>query len=190
MKMGKIKIRFILVAVVAIMLSFVNQSTLAYYQTVGRATNVITSGDFEYIVRERTDWGMDFPSEGVYVHPGDVVSKEVTIENNCSHPFYVRVKLVYGVNSEELSSEDCFKVNINSEYWEEHDGWFYYKDVVEPGVTTPYVFSHVEIVGSKVDNRYIGKTLSLTVKSQIVQSRNNTLENGKTYTASGWPSEV
>ena len=61
--------------------------------------------------------------------------------------------------------------------------------VVEPGATTPHVFSHVEIVGSKVDNRYIGKTLTLTVKAQAVQSENNPITDGDPSTAFGWPAE-
>ena len=60
---------------------------------------------------------------------------------------------------------------------------------MEPGETTPQVFSHVEIVGDKVDNRYIGKTLTLTVVAQAVQSENNPITGGETYTASGWPKE-
>jgi hypothetical protein len=127
--------------------------------------------------------------DGMYILPGDVVSKEVRIESDCEHPFYLRVKMVYAVNSETLSADDCFKLNVNKEYWEYHDGWYYYKDIVEPGETTPYVFSHVEVVRAKVDNRYIGKTLTLTVNAQAVQSENNPIADGKAYTALGWPAE-
>ena len=99
------------------------------------------------------------------------------------------MKIVYGVDSKELSAEDCFKLNINEKYWELHDGWYYYKGIVNPGETTPNVFSHVEIVGSKVDNSYIGKTLTLSVVAHAVQSENNPITGGNVYTASGWPKE-
>ena len=187
--MGKIKFRIFIVALVAAMMTFISQSTVAYYQVVGKATNIITSGGIQFIIREMTDQGTEFPKEGVYIVPGDIVSKEVTIESDCNHPFYLRVKLVYDIDSKELSAEDCFKLNINEEYWEYYDGWYYYTNIVEPGDTTPYVFSHVEIVGSKVDNNYLGKTLALTVDAQAVQSENNPLTDGKIYTASGWPKE-
>ena len=117
------------------------------------------------------------------------MSKEVSIENDCAHPFYLRVKMVYGTDALDLSAEDCLKLNINSEYWQLHDGWYYYKDVVNPGETTANVFSHVEIVGSKVQTNHIGKTLSLTVNAQAVQSENNPITDGNIYTASGWPKE-
>ncbi len=185
--MGKIKLRMAVIAIAAIILTFFTQSSLAYYSTVGKATNVITSGDIRFIIHEKTDQGTEFPREGVYIVPGDIVSKKVSIENDCTHPFYLRVKIVYGVNSQVLSSEDCFKLNINEENWELVDGWYYYKGVVNPKETTPNVFSHVEIVGSKVDNSYIGKTLTLSVIAQAVQSENNPIQDGKTYTAHGWP---
>ena len=187
--LGKVKIKITVIALVAVLLTFFSQGTLAYYSTVGKATNVVTSGNIRFIIHEMTDQGKEFPKDGVYIVPGDVVSKEVTIESDCEHPFYLRVKIVYGVNSTELSAEDCFKLNINSQYWELHDGWYYYKGIVSPGETTPQVFSHVEIVGSKVDNSYLGKTLTLTVKAQAVQSENNPISGGNTYTASGWPKE-
>ncbi len=187
--MGKTKLKIFVIAIVMSLTAFVSTSTLAYFQNARIAANVVTSGNIQFIIHEMTDQGKEFPKEGVYVIPGDIVSKEVTIESDCGHPFYLRVKMIYGVSSEELSAEDCFKLNINTEHWELHDGWYYYKNVVEPGQTTPHVFSHVEMVGSKISTSYIGKVLTLTVKAQAVQSENNPIEDGKTYTASGWPAE-
>lgn len=186
-KMGKIKMKLAALALVALLLTFFSQGTLAYYTTVGLATNVVTSGDIRLLIHETTDQGTPFPQEGVYIIPGDVVSKQVSVENDCDHPFYLRVKIVYGINSQELPSEECFKLDIDGENWKLHDGWYYYTGILQPGQTTPNVFSHVEIVGAKVDNRYIGKTLTLTVKAQAVQSENNPLTGTETYTASGWP---
>ena len=188
--LGKIKIKIFILSLVLVLMSFISVSTLAYYQTVGKTTNVVTSGNIKFLVHETTDQGKEFPKEGVYVIPGDIVSKKVSIESDCEHPFYLRVKLVYGVNSTELSAEDCFKLNINENNWEFHEGWYYYTDIVKPNETTPNIFSHVEMVGSKIDNSYIGKTLTLTVDAQAVQSENNPIVDGNTYTALGWPKEI
>ncbi len=185
----KIKLQMAAIALFAMVVAFSTQGTLAYYSTVGKATNVVTTGNIQFIIHETTDQGTAFPEEGVYIIPGDVVSKEVTIESDCQHPFYLRVKIVYGVDSQELSADDCFKLNINEQSWKYVDGWYYYQGIVEPGQTTPEVFSHVEIVGAKVDNRYIGKTLTLSVVAHAVQSENNPIQNGDTSTASGWPKE-
>lgn len=187
--LNKIKARCAVIALIAIVLTFFTQGTLAYYSTVGKATNVVTSGNIQFIIHEKTDSGTEFPKEGVYIVPGDIVSKQVSIESDCEHPFYLRVKIVYGVDSQELSAEDCFKLNIDESNWQYVDGWYYYKGIVNPGETTPNVFSHVEIVGSKVDNSYLGKTLQLTVVAHAVQSEHNPIQNGDVSTASGWPQE-
>ncbi|MBE6761874.1 MAG: hypothetical protein E7551_06265 [Ruminococcaceae bacterium] len=188
--MGRSKLKILIIAMVAIVMTFFSTNTLAYYQTVGKATNVVTSGNIKFKIHETTDQGTEFPTEGVYITPGDIVSKEVTIESLCEHPFYLRVKLIYGIDSAELTADDCFKLNINSDYWELHDGWYYYTGVVNACETTPKVFSHVEIVGSEVDNSFLGKALTLTVKAEAVQSENNPITDAKTYTALGWPTEV
>ncbi len=188
-KFNKLKLKFLTIAIVAMLFTFTTQGSLAYYSTIGKATNVITSGDIKMKIHEKTDQGTDFPAEGVYIVPGDVVSKQVSVENICEQPFYLRVKIVYGIDSQVLPSKECFKLNINEEYWQLVDGWYYYKGILEPGQTTPHVFSHVEIVGATVDNAYLGKTLTLTVKAHAVQSKNNPVNGTDTYTASGWPQE-
>lgn len=187
---GKIKLRFFAIGLAAIILSLLTQGSLAYYTVVGTATNVVTSGSITMQINERTDQGTPFPDEGVYIIPGDIVSKVVTVENRCDHPFYLRVKIVYGINNQQLPYEDCFKLNINTQNWIYHDGWYYYNGILEPGHETPYIFSNVEIVGSQVDNSYIGSTLSLTVDAQAVQSENNPLPVDGDYTSVvGWPAE-
>ncbi len=184
--LSKIKLRLLLIAIAAIVVTVFSQSTLAYYTTVGKATNVVTSGNIKFIIHETTAAGTEFPKEGVYIVPGDIVSKRVTIESLCDHPFYLRVKLVYGINGDnELSADECFGLDIDRENWVEQDGWFYYKEIVNPGETTPAVFSEVEIIGDKVDNSYIGKTLTLTVSAQAVQSENNPADTP--LDAVGWP---
>ena len=185
--MRKTNLRMLTIAVLAITFTLLSQGTLAYYSTIGRATNVVTSGNIQFIIHETTDQGTEFPKEGVYIVPGDIVSKEVSVENVCEHPFYLRVKIVYGIDSQELPAEECFKLNIDEENWHYDNGWYYYKGIVEPGATTPNVFSKVEIVGNKVDNSYLGKTLTLTVAAHAVQSENNPVLNP--WEASGWPKE-
>ena len=187
--MRKIKLKLLAIAVVAVFLTLITESTLAFYTTVGKATNVITSGGVEMRIVETGFGGVEFPKEGIYILPGDVVTKEVKVESLSTEPFYLRVKILYGVNSDVLPSDECFKLNINTDYWTYYDGWYYYNDEVESGETTPYVFSQVEIVGSAVGSEYIGKTLTLTVDAQAVQSKNNPIIDSKTYTAVGWPKD-
>lgn len=187
--MGKSKLKFLAIAFTAIALTVFTQDTLAYYSVMGEATNVVTSGDVKLVIHETTDQGTTFPEEGVYIVPGDVVSKEVRIENICDHPFYLRVKLVYGIDSEILPAQECFDLDIDSNLWKYNDGWYYYQGVVAPRKTTPEVFSKVEIVGEHVDNAYLGKTLTLSVIAHAVQSENNPVSGSDYHLVSGWPQE-
>ncbi len=184
-----IKLRFLAMGLVAMLGSLLLQPALAYYTTFGTATNVVTSGNITLKINEMTEQGTEYPKEGIYVIPGDIISKVVTVENVCEHPFYLRVKLVYGADMEELQVEDCLKLNINSENWKIHNGWYYYTGILQPGEETPHIFSHVEIVGSQVNTSHIGKTLQLQVLAQAVQSENNPIQNDDTTTAQGWPEE-
>ncbi len=181
------KFRLLLIALAAILATVLTQPTLAFYTAVGQATNVVTSGDIRLRIHEKTADGSDFPAEGVYIIPGDIVSKQVTVENVCAHPFYLRVKLVSSSTNEALSADDCLKLDIDIGNWTYVEGFYYYNTVLQPGETTPALFTQVEIVGSKVDQTHIGSTLSLTVNAYAVQSENNPAEHP--WGASGWPGE-
>ena len=179
--------RLLIIALAAILLTVLTQPTLAYYTTIGKATNVVTSGDIQLVIHEKTADGSNFPAEGVYIMPGDIVSKQVSIENVCAHPFYLRVKLVSGSTNKALSADDCLKLDINTTHWTLEDGFYYYNVILQPGETTPALFTQVEIVGSKVDLSHVGSTLSLTVNAYAVQSENNPADYP--WEASGWPAE-
>ena len=43
--MNKQGVKLALIAVIAVMLTLLTQPTLAYYTVIGKATNVVTSGD-------------------------------------------------------------------------------------------------------------------------------------------------
>ena len=179
--------RLLLIALAAILVTVLTQPTLAYYTTIGKATNVVISGDLQLMIREKSADGSDFPKEGVYVIPGDIVSKQVSVENVCTHPFYLRVKLVSSTSNEALSAEDCLQMNIDTQNWTLVDGYYYFNRVLQPGEMTPALFTEVEIVGSKVDQRHIGSALQLTVHAYAVQSEHNPAD--APWLAAGWPME-
>ena len=183
----KQRAKLLLVALAAILLTVLTQPTLAYYTTVGKATNVVTSGDIQLKIHEKTADGSDFPAEGVYIMPGDIISKKVSVENICTHPFYLRVKLVRGSNNQALDPEETMKLDIDARHWTYTDGFYYYNQILLPGEITPALFTQVEIVGSKVDQTHAGTTLSITVNAYAVQSENNPAEHP--WDASGWPAE-
>ena len=179
------KSKLLLIALAAILATVLTQPTLAFYSVIGKATNVVTSGSISMQIHEKTADGSDFPEEGVYVIPGDIVSKQVSVENVCQHPFYLRVKLVNGSTNETLNADDCLKLDIDTVNWTAKGGYYYYNTILQPGQTTQELFTQVEIVGDKVDRSHIGSTLSLTVDAYALQSENNPADHP--WDADGWP---
>ena len=172
------------VAVAAVIVAVLSQGTLAFISTVNTATNVITSGNVRFSIHQLTD------TPCTVVIPGDRVTEAVCVQSDCTHPFYLRMRPQYRVNSETLAADGCFKLNVDETVWQYRDGWYYYVSPVQAGGITPYLFTCVEIVGERVDNRYIGKTLTVTMEAQAVQSENNPLTDGAVWTAQGWPQEA
>lgn len=184
--MTRKRTKILALAVVILIVSLLSQTTLAYYTVIGKATNVVTSGDIQLKIHETTDGKTPFPVNGVTVIPGDTVDKVVTVENTCDHPFWLRVKLVYGTDSKTLNPEEVLLItDLNDTDWIFHEGYYYYRTVVQPGKQTPALFTKVHIAGNKVDQHNATEMLSLTVKAYAVQSENNPA--AKPWNASGWP---
>ena len=181
------KTKLLLIALIAVFVTLLTQPSLAYYSIRSTITNVVTSGSVEMKIHEKTADGSDFPVEGITVLPGDIVSKQVSVENVCTHPFYLRVTLSSAASSNDLDPNEIMRLDINTEYWTLKDGFYYYNRPLQPGAFTEPLFTQVEILGNKVTTSHIGATLSITVNAYAVQSENNTAANP--WDASGWPKE-
>ena len=174
------------IALAAVLVTLLTQPTLAYYSVLGEATNVVTSGDIKCKIIEKMGEG-DFPKEGVFVLPGSIVSKKVSVKNIGGNPFWLRVKLKNSIDDETLSA-DVLELDINSKDWiDGHDGYYYYNKPVQAGVETEKLFTQVKVIGS-ADNRYRGKTIKLTVCAYAVQSVHN--EASSPLEVAGWPAEM
>lgn len=180
------KFRAMALACVLLCALGLTRPSLAYYTVTGTATNVVTSGSITLKIHERTGDGQPFPEQGIQVRPGDKVSKEVTVENTCGQPFYLRVRLTNGVEKLLASVEDVFAFDVNTVDWTLHeDGCYYYNHVLQPGQRTSHLFKEVEIVRQQVAGRFSGHTLTLTVTAEAVQSKNNPADHP--WQAQGWP---
>ncbi len=182
------KLGALLLAAVLFLTLDATRSTLAYYTTEGTATNVVTSGSIKLKIHEQTKDGEPFPSQGIRVYPGEKVSKEVTVENICDQPFYLRIRLTNGVEKLLASVEDVFAFDVNTADWTIHeDGCYYYNHVLQPGQRTAHLFKEVELVREQVAGRFGGHTLTLTVTAEAVQSKNNPADHP--WQAEGWPAQ-
>ena len=172
------------ICLVALLLALVSAGTYSNYVYTQKASNVITTGGVDIALHEMTAAGEPYPSDPVTIMPGDVVSKQVTVENTGNSPAFLRIKLTPGVNDDALTAVDCIQMDINHTHWTEQDGYYYYNEILQPGQTTPALFTQVTFVGHKVTNEYLGKLFSLDVAVQAVQSEHNGTEP---LQALGWP---
>ena len=132
-------------------LSTAAYGTVAYFTHEDTATNVITAGDIQIALQEWTvpeEGGEPVPFEDVIdVLPGAEVSKIVEVKNIGGQTAYIRVavdkeiRLAAGV--EGTPDTGLIAYDLNTEYWTEKDGWYYYNAPLNAGDTTEPLFTTV-----------------------------------------------
>ena len=165
--------------------------TMAYFTAEEKVHNVITTGDIDI---ELVEWGDEgrtepFPEEGVDgVMPGSEVTKIVEVANTGGNAAWVRVKVEKAIRLDqsqggEEADLDLLTVDINTAYWTEKDGFYYYGKALEPGDTTEPLFTSVAFAGA-MDNLYRNAQASVTVQAYATQAANN---GAAVMDAKGWP---
>lgn len=180
------KRKLTLLSGVIVVLALMVTGTLAYYTTTEKTTNVITTGNVDLIIHEKTANGENVLNTDIEIMPGDVVSRIVTMENTGNHPLYLRVKLTKNVDDNSLTAEECLDMDINSTEWTYKDGFYHYNTALQAGESTVPLFTEIVIDGKAVNNQYLGKVFDLNIIAYAVQSEHN----GETvWDASFWPAE-
>lgn len=158
-------------------------ATLAYFTSSDTATNVITTGNVQIRINEKSNEKEEdyeyTPNVGIVYKkpymPGSVISKIPTVENTGSNSTYVRVRFVFQDNSgNEVSfnGHDVPILDIQPE-WALTDGTYYYYPVpLEAGKETGPVFTTVTIPTSW-DNTMSDFHFNVVVKAEAIQSDNN-----------------
>lgn len=189
------KRRIWMCAVVAIGFSILASGTGAYFTAEEKVHNVITTGNVDIDLIEKTDFDSDGDGElddfenVSSVTPGTEVSKIVTVKNTGGQPAWVRIKveksitLADGVIGE--IDESLISYDINTEYWIEQGDYYYYTEALAPGATTEPLFSKVSFA-PEMGNLYQNCTVAIDVQAQATQVANN----GTTVLeADGWPAD-
>lgn len=178
-------------AFIAVCLSIVAYGTTAYFSYEDTATNVITAGDIKIELQEWAipDTGGDpVPFEDVIdVQPGVEVSKIVQVKNTGSQSAWIRIsleksiRLAEGVNGEADLS--LISYDLNTDFWTEKDGHFYYNKTLSSNETTEPLFTKV-IFSPSMSNVYQHSQALIKVNAQATQ----VTHNGETaFDAAGWP---
>ena len=178
-------------AVVLMCLSLLAYGTLAYFTAENTAHNVITSGSVGIALREWADEQKTepFPEDGVSgVMPGTQVTKIVEVENTGASAAYIRVRVEteIALAQGELDQLETglITLDIDESRWAlGSDGFYYYRQALQPGEVTAPLFTAVRF-DPGMDDRYQGSSASVTIKAYAVQAANN---GESALTAQGWP---
>ena len=179
------------IAVLAVMLAcaaILATGTLAYFVAEETAYNVITTGVLDMLLVEETSGGQPWPDDGISgVMPGAEVDKIPQVQNIGTVDFYTRIRVTLSAVAEDKKTPldtEPVELNINTEFWTEKDGWYYYRESVAPGGETEPLFTVVRF-DEQMGNEYQNAEFYIDLKAQAVQSKNN--DEGGPLSAEGWP---
>lgn len=181
------KRRTLCITALLICLAAVATGTAAYFTAEETAYNVITTGCLYMDLVEETTGGQPWPEEGISgVMPGMAVDKVVYVKNTGSVPFYVRVSIdktiTAAAGSNAVLNFDHISMDLNTEQWSMHDGFYYYYRALQPGENTEPLMTKVTFAPA-MTNEYMDATVQVDVLAQAVQSANNGSDPVK---ADGW----
>ena len=185
------KKKIFVLASIAVCLSIIAYSTTAYFTHEETATNVITMGNIKIELQELAipkDGGEPVPFENaIDVLPGTDVSKIVQVKNVGAEAAWIRISvekslmLAEGMNGDvDLS---LVTYDLNTVYWIELNGYFYYNDILNPGETTEPLFTKV-MFSSSMGDMYQQSKAILKIDAQATQVANN---GSTVFQAAGWP---
>lgn len=185
------KKKMFICAFIAICLSIVAYGTTAYFSYEDTATNVITAGDIKIELQE---WaipdgsGKLIPFEDVMdVQPGMEISKIVQIENIGGQAAWVRISLEKAITlADGVEGEvdlSLISYDLNTEYWTEQNGYYYYNAILKSGETTKPLFTKV-MFSPEMSNLYQHSKAVIEVTAQATQVVHN---GDSVLEATGWP---
>lgn len=180
-------------AVLAICLSVLIYTTIAYFNTADTARNVITSGNIKIELQETAlvnDSEIPFKeSRDIYnVMPGQEISKIVRVENTGDNPAYIRISVDKAIQlaegAEGTPDTRLISIDYDSTSWTlGDDGYYYYNKPLAAGNTTEPLFRNV-IFDATMGNMYHNSKAVIEVSAQATQVKNNGTD---VFTAAGWP---
>ncbi len=188
--MKSMKERISVICVVLILLC--SLSSVAFSSGTGTADNIISFGRLKIEIMNHT---VDENGEEVSVTTeeekltGNKVSRIVKIKNVCRHPMYVRVKIEFKGedNQGKFPAEEYVSFEDPSGEWLKQDGWYYYRERLEPEQETGNLLEELYFDLDRLMTDHAGRKIDFSVSAQAVQSENNGMT---AETAGGWPQEA
>lgn len=141
----------------------------AFYTDSDRAANVVSIGHNDSHIEE------SFPDPEPIAPGGGTYEKEVTVKNESSVAGYVRVAVNFsdsaiGNAASFVGLDKTNWVYISANESATLGGYYYYKNVLQPGETTQPLFTGIRI-GSNLDFTYLdsGDIFDVNVYEETVQ---------------------
>lgn len=188
------KKKILALAAIAICLSIIGYSTLAFYTSSQKDENVITSGNVKIELEEWADSEKKIPYEDQYpnnevtgILPGVSTTKIVEVKNTGDNPVWIRVDVKKDIQLKDGTNADVGLMTMDYDltHWTLWtDGYYYYNERLDAGQTTEPLFASVSF-DEGMTNEYQNCTAKVEVTAYAVQVANN----GTTFRdALGWPS--
>lgn len=191
MKQRTVKTKLLLLSVITAITVTAAYGSLAYFTAEDTANNAITAGNVKIELQEKMispDGEKTVPFENqLDVMPGCSVSKIVQVKNTGGQPAWIRVSIEKAIELAENTQGEIdlslVSYQINTAFWTEKDGYYYYNNSLAPGKATEPLLEAVNFSG-KMSNVYQDSKAILTVNAYATQ----TVHNGISATdADGWP---
>lgn len=152
------------------------QTAFALETVVGDNENKVNKGN----IRGRIEEIYERPEN---LMPGDTVPKIVNVRNTGDYDSVIRLEIEkkWGdardengklIVNDSLSSDNIL-INYNDNKWvyDEDDGYFYYKDYLEPNeLTSEPIFEEFTIDGETTGNEYANKEADIIINMECVQA--------------------
>lgn len=162
------------VSVFGICFSFAGMS-LAAWQITGSTDNILTMSSYKnQIVEEYEEPG--------HVDPSGEVSKTVNVSNTGNVDTIIRVSLKRQFGTErsdgsfiedKMLDPEMILLNLNTTWWMEKDGYYYYREVLKAGETTKEPLMTSYRLSEKAGNEYKVKDARILVNMESVQAQGN-----------------
>ena len=126
----------------------------------------------------------------VRIVPGTTIQKTVVVRNTGDMGMYLRVKVdrefdLSHENEGKPTDPTLVAFNVNETYWEELDGFYYYKSALLSGEITEPLFTEVTF-SPQMDNTYTNSTVTFRIRAYATQFSGN---GTSVFDAQGWPDE-
>lgn len=165
---------FCLLAAVLLVFSSIG-TTLAAQKVIDESEHLVNMAGVKAQIVEEYE-------QGVEVYPGNTIDKVVNVRNTGSSDAVIRVKVekAWGETRgedgklivDDAWSTDNITIDYNTEYWyyDQTDGYFYYKGVLKPGETTLAPLFEEFHIDKDTGNEFMGLEADILIKMECVQA--------------------